>query len=139
MAQPFQLIREIKILDGGTGYVEGAPPNILVDIPLGPEGSRAELSANVSAAGSITSVDVIASGRNFLPQTGSGPTQRIGLTTSPTSGNSAIMEVITDPIYYTVDTATEPSDVVGITTLSLNEFVPFAVAKDSDVEFRRIS
>ena len=139
MAQPFQLIREIKILDGGTGYVEGAPPNIIVDIPLGPEGIRAELSANVSAAGSITSVDVIASGRNFLPQTGSGPTQRIGLTTSPTSGNSAIMEVITDPIYYTVDTATEPSAVVGITTLSLNEFVPFSVSEDTDVEFRRIS
>tara|TARA_B100000287_G_scaffold128237_2_gene120235 strand:- start:3596 stop:7072 length:3477 start_codon:yes stop_codon:yes gene_type:complete len=139
MAQPFQVIREVKILDGGSGYVEGAPPNIIVDIPLGPEGIRAELSANVSAAGTVTSVDVIASGRNFLPQTGSGPTQRIGLTTSPTSGTSAIMEVITDPIYYTVNTATEPSAVVGITTLSLNEFVPFAVAKDTDVEFRRIS
>ena len=139
MAQPFQLVREIKILDGGTGYVEGAPPNIIVDIPQGPEGIRAELSANVSAAGTITSVDVIASGRNFLPQTGSGPTQRIGLTTSPTSGTSAIMEVVTDPIYYTVNTSTEPSEVVGITTLSLNEFVPYAVSKETDVEFRRIS
>ena len=139
MTQPFQLVRSIKVLDGGSGYVQAAPPNILVDIPQGPEGIRAELSANVSAAGTITSVDVIASGRNFLPQSGSGPTQKIGLTTSVTSGTSAILEVVTDPIYYTVDTATEPSNVVGLSTLSLNEFVPYSIAKGTDVEFRRIS
>ena len=72
MTQPFELVRSIKVLDGGSGYIESAPPNIIVDIPQGPEGIRAELSANVSAAGTITSVDVIASGRNFLPQSGSG-------------------------------------------------------------------
>ena len=139
MTQPFELVRSIKVLDGGSGYIESAPPNIIVDIPQGPEGIRAELSANVSAAGTITSVDVIASGRNFLPQSGSGPTQKIGLTTSLSSGTSAILEVVTDPIYYTVDTATEPSNVVGLSTLSLNEFVPYSIAKGTDVEFRRIS
>jgi hypothetical protein len=86
------------VFDGGSGYIQSAPPNIIVDIPQGPEGIRAELSANVSAAGTITSVDVIASGRNFLPQTGSGPTQTIGLTTSLSSGTPAILEVVTDPI-----------------------------------------
>jgi len=139
MAQPFQLVRSIKVLDGGSGYIQSAPPNIIVDIPQGPEGIRAELSANVSAAGTITSVDVIASGRNFLPRTGSGPTQTIGLTTSLSSGTSAILEVVTDPIYYTVDTASEPSNVVGLSTLSLNEFIPYSIAKGTDVEFRRIS
>jgi len=139
MTQPFQLVRSIKVLDGGSGYIQSAPPNIIVDIPQGPEGIRAELSANVSAAGTITSVDVIASGRNFLPNSGSGPTQAIGLTTSLSSGTSAILEVVTDPIYYTVDTATEPSNVVGLSTLSLNEFVPYSISKGTDVEFRRIS
>ena len=139
MTQPFELVRSIKVLDGGSGYIQSAPPNIIVDIPQGPEGIRAELSANVSAAGTITSVDVIASGRNFLPQTGSGPTQTIGLTTSLSSGTPAILEVVTDPIYLTVDTATEPSDVVGLSTLSLNEFVPYSILKGTDIEFRRIS
>ena len=139
MTQPFQLVRSIKVLDGGSGYVQAAPPNIIVDIPQGPEGIRAELSANVSAAGTITSVDVIASGRNFLPQSGSGPTQKIGLTTSLSSGTSAILEVVTDPIYYTVDTATEPTSGDGLSTLTLNEFVPYSIAKGTDVEFRRIS
>ena len=139
MTQPFQLVRSIKVLDGGSGYIQSAPPNIIVDIPQGPEGIRAELSANVSAAGTITSVDVIASGRNFLPNSGSGPTQAIGLTTSLSSGTPAILEVVTDPIYFTVDTATEPSAVVGLSTLSLNEFVPYSIAKGTDIEFRRIS
>ncbi len=139
MAQPFQVIRSIKVLNGGSGYVQSAPPNIIVDIPQGPEAIRAELSANVSAAGTITSVDVIASGRNFLPQTGSGPTQNIGLTTSPGSGSMAILEVVTDPIYYTVNTATTPSDTVGLSTVTFNEFIPYPISKASDVEFRRIS
>ena len=139
MTEPFELIRSIKVLDGGSGYIQSAPPNIIVDIPQGPEGIRAELSANVSAAGTITSVDVIASGRNFLPRTGSGPTQAIGLTTSLSAGTSAILEVVTDPIYFTVNTATEPSDNVGLSTVTFNEFIPYPIAKGSDVEFRRIS
>ena len=139
MTEPFELIRSIKVLDGGSGYIQSAPPNIIVDVPQGPEGIRAELSANVSAAGTITSVDVIASGRNFLPRTGSGPTQAIGLTTSLSSGTSAILEVVTDPIYFTVNTATEPSAVVGLSTVTFNEFIPYSIAKSTDVEFRRIS
>ena len=139
MTEPFQLIRSIKVLDGGSGYVQAAPPNIIVDAPEGPEGIRAELSANVSAAGTITSVDVIASGRNFLPNFGSGPTQKIGLTTSVTSGTSAILEVVLDPIYFTVNTATEPSNVVGLSTVTFNEFIPYSIAKGVDIEFRRIS
>ena len=139
MAQPFQVVRSIKVLDGGSGYVQAAPPNITVDVPQGPEGIRAELSANVSAAGTISSVDVIASGRNFLPQSGSGPTQTIGLTTSLSSGTPAILEVVTDPIYYTVNTATDPSDSVGLSTVTFNEFIPYSIAKSVDVEFCRIS
>ena len=139
MTEPFELIRSIKVLDGGSGYIQSAPPNIIVDVPQGPEGIRAELSANVSAAGTITSVDVIASGRNFLPRTGSGPTQAIGLTTSLSSGTSAILEVVTDPIYFTVNTATEPSAVVGLSTVTFNEFIPYSIAKATDIEIRRIS
>ena len=82
---------------------------------------------------------MIASGRNFLPQSGSGPTQTIGLTTSLSSGTPAILEVVTDPIYYTVNTATDTSDSVGLTTVTFNEFIPYSIAKSVDVEFRRIS
>ena len=55
------------------------------------------------------------------------------------AGTPAILEVITDPIYYTVNTATSPSDVVGLSTVTFNEFIPYPIAKGSDIEFRRMS
>ena len=89
----------------------------------------AEFSANVSAAGTITSIDVIASGRNFLPD------QELTVTFS--TGN-AKATVNTDPILFTVDSAEDPS-IVGLSTVTFNEFIPYSISKASDVEFRRIS
>jgi len=134
LTQPMRTIRSIKITNGGSGYSAAAPPNVLVTAPAGPEGILAELSANVSAAGTITSVDVIASGRNFLP------IQPIEVTFSGTGG--AVGIAITDPILFTVDDATEPvqSGVnAGLTTVTFNEFIPYSVAQGVGVEFLRIS
>ena len=132
---PLNLIRSIKITDGGSGYSQSAPPNATITAPAGPEAILAELSANVSAAGTITSVDVIASGRNFLP-TGVGANQQ-DVTISFSSGNAtAVAEM--DPIFFTVETATEPTN-AGLTTVTFNEFIPYAVSAGSSSEFKRIS
>ena len=132
---PLNLVRSIKITDGGSGYSQSAPPNVTITAPAGPEAILAELSANVSAAGTITSVDVIASGRNFLP-TGVGANQQ-DVTISFSSGSAtAIAEM--DPIFFTVETATEPTN-AGLTTVTFNEFVPYAVSAGSSSEFKRIS
>ena len=133
--EPLNLVRSIKITDGGSGYSQSAPPNVTITSPAGPESILAELSANVSAAGTISSVDVIASGRNFLP-TGVGANQQ-DVTISFSSGSAtAVAEM--DPVYYTVETATEPTS-AGLTTVTFNEFIPFAVSAGSSSEFRRIS
>ena len=66
VTEPLRVIRSIKITNGGSGYSQSAPPAVTVSEPFGPEGILAELSANVSAAGTVSSVDIIASGRNFL-------------------------------------------------------------------------
>ena len=132
---PLNLVRSIKITDGGSGYSQSAPPNVTITAPAGPEAILAELSANVSAAGTITSVDVIASGRNFLP-TGVGANQQ-DVTISFSSGSAtAVAEM--DPIFFTVETATEPTN-AGLTTVTFNEFVPYAVSAGSSSEFKRIS
>ncbi len=127
---PLTFVRSIKITDGGTGYSQSAPPNCTIVAPKGPEAIRAELSANVSAAGTVTSVDVIASGRNFLPN------QDISVSFSGNGGATAIAEM--DPIYYTVATATEPTN-AGLTTVTFNEFVPYSVSLGSTCELKRIS
>ena len=129
---PMKLYRGITVVNGGNpgDYTASAPPVITVPAPLGPEGIQAEFSANVSAAGTITSVDVIASGRNFLPN------QSFDVSISGTG--SAQLEADTDPILYTVAVASEPTD-VGLTTITFNEFVPYAVNSGTDIELFRIS
>ena len=130
---PLQLIREIKVINGGNigDYEPTSPPVItLNEEPQGPEAILPEFSPNVSIAGTITSVDVINSGRNFLP------TQN--LSTVISSGN-ATFQVITDPILFTVSEATETADVTGITTVTFNEFIPFEITSGVPIKFVRLS
>ena len=130
---PLQLIRGLKVINGGNPgeYLPTSPPVItLNEDPQGPESILPEFSPNVSAAGTITSVDVINSGRNFLP------TQN--LSTIISSG-SATFEVITDPILFTVSEATETADVTGISTVTFNEFIPYEIASGVPVKYVRLS
>ena len=129
---PMQTIRSIVVANGGNpgDYSASAPPLVTATLPQGPEAIIAEFSPNVSAAGTITSVDVIASGRNFLP------TQNIVMSISG-SGNAQLTADM-DPILYTVDEATEVTNSGG-TTVTFNEFIPYEVKSTAKVEFVRLS
>jgi len=130
VTEPLRTIRNIVVTNGGSGYSQASPPVVSISPPQGPEPILAELSANVSAAGTITSIDVIASGRNFLP------TQDMNITISGSGGAVAIAN--TDPILYTVASGTEPTN-SGLTTVTFNEFVPYSVGAGTSIEFRRLS
>jgi len=132
ITEPLQTIRSIVVVNGGNpgDYSASAPPLITATLPLGPEAIIAEFSPNVSAAGTITSVDVIASGRNFLP------TQNVVMSISG-SGNAQLTADM-DPILYTVDEATEVTNTGG-TTVTFNEFIPYEVKSTAKVEFVRLS
>ena len=137
VTEPLRVIRSIKITNGGSGYSPSAPPAVTVSTPFGPEGILAELSANVSAAGTVSSVDIIASGRNFLPAGNGNNQQNISITFSGSGGAAA--EAVTDPILFTVDRATEPTTNTGLSTVTFNEFVPYAVGTGVSMSFRRLS
>ena len=144
---PLQIIRGIRVIDGGSGYLPTSPPVItVVDAnnlnspdPLGPEGILPEFSPNVSAAGTITSVDIINSGRNFLP------TQNLQV---QISSGSATFEVDTDPILFTVSEATDSvnfgttpdgAPITGISTITFNEFIPYSLPENTEVKVVRLS
>ena len=134
---PLQELASIKILNGGSGFSQTNPPDILIRDndgtvpPKGPQGIIAEGSANVSAAGTITSIDVINSGRNYLP------TQNIVV---EVDGNTGLATAVMEPIYFTVSEATDNrSDTAGITTITFNEFVPYELFADDPFTLQRIS
>ena len=130
---PLQVIRSIDVVDGGNDgdYSVGSPPIItLNEGPQGPESILPEFSPNVSAAGTITSVDVINSGRNFLPSQ--------NLSVNVSSG-SATFRVNTDPILFTVSEATDSASVTGISSVTFNEFIPYPIFQNTPIKFVRLS
>ena len=136
ITEPMQLIRGVTVVDGGNAgdYSASAPPLITATLPLGPESIFAEFSPNISEDGKIISVDVIASGRNFLP------TQNVILNVS--GGGSAQLTADMDPILYTVSEATETAtsgNDAGKTTVTFDQFIPYAVKAGVKMEMVRLS
>ena len=141
ITSPLQRLKSITVVNGGSGYSEASPPDITIfdtatndTLPLGPEGIIAEVSPTISGSGSITSVDIVDSGRNYLPN------QNIGVRINGTSTNDLTAQM--EPIYFTVSEASLPTFTVGIgttTTVVLNEFIPYIVYANDAVEMRRIS
>ena len=151
VTKPLELVRGIRVIDGGSPgqYSAAAPPIITLNqLPRGPEAIIPEFSANVSAAGTITSVDIINSGRNFLPDqtsddTPSGDPILVNIVGGG-GGTDATLEVDMDPILFTVSEATVTTEIavngnVGISTIIFNEFIPYPINSGVKVELVRLS
>jgi hypothetical protein len=137
--QPMVDIQEIKVLNGGSGFSAASPPTITIrdadDLsqqPKGPQGIIAELSPTIDeVTGTITAIDVVNSGRNYLS------TQNLEVFIDGGDAVGASATIVTRPIYYAIDSATE--NVLGSTTVTFNEFIPYQLFGGEQVSFRRIS
>jgi hypothetical protein len=137
--EPMVEVQEIKVLNGGSGFSATSPPTVIIrdstDLsqqPKGPQGIIAELSPTIDEnTGSIIAIDVVNSGRNYL----SSQNLEVFIDGGDLVGVEAT--VITKPIYYTVDSATQ--NLAGITTVTFNEFIPYELFGGEQVSFRRIS
>jgi hypothetical protein len=148
VTKPLEFIRSVEVTNGGNAgeYSASAPPVVTATLPRGPEAIFAEFSPNITEDGRIESIDVIASGRNFLPVNNDASTrdntkeQECIITIS--GGGSATAEANMDPILFTVDEATETPTVLpdrGKTTITFNEFIPYSVTAGTKVELVRLS
>jgi hypothetical protein len=133
---PLQELSSITVTNGGSGFSQASPPNVIIRDadgtfqPKGPQGIVAQASANVNESGQLTSIDVISTGRNYLS------TQNIVV---DVEGNTGLATAVMSPIYYTVSESTEPTNPTGITTVTFNEFIPYQLFEDDEIELRRIS
>ncbi len=142
ITSPLQELSSIRILNGGVSgqFSQSNPPDILIRdndgtvLPKGPQGIIAEGSATVSAAGTITAIDVINSGRNYLS------TQNIVVDIDGNPALSGFATAVMSPIYFTISEATDNrQDPAGITTITFNEFVPYELFPDDPFTLQRIS
>lgn len=137
--EPMVEIQEVVVINGGSGFSPITPPTIIIrDVsdntqqPKGPQGIIAELSPTIDpVSGAITSIDIVNSGRNYLS------TQNLEVFIDGGNLVGASASVITRPIYYSVDSATE--NFAGITTVTFTEFIPYELFGGEQVSFRRIS
>ena len=144
---PMRQLTQVNAISGAdlTGFSALNPPTITIldgdttgnpgGGPLGPQGIVAEATASVDETGKITEFNVISSGRNYLS------TQNLIV---DVEGNTGIATAVTEPIYFTVLEATEPTQFgvaggSGITTVTFNEFIPYEVFPDDPITLQRIS
>ena len=120
----YNTVKTIAITDGGSGYT--SPPIVTVDAPSASWGVRAKAIATVEN-GSVTQVDLLSNGRGYTT------TPSITFSAPQTGINTAIGEAVLTPEYYTINKSTEISN--GISTITLNENVPFAVGVGTEVNF----
>ena len=131
---PLQELGSVKVIGSPGGFSSASPPLVIIRdndgtlAPKGPQGIIAEASATIDENGILTEIDVINSGRNYLP------TQNIVV---EVDGNTGIATAVMDPIYFTVSEATE--NTTGITTITFNEFVPYELFEDDPFTLQRIS
>ena len=108
----YSAIEDVLVTDGGSGY--SRPPKVTIQSPTGPGNTlTAQATSSIDAQGRVTSVNLLSQGLQyeFAPS----------ITFTPQPGDesavSAAATAIMTPIYYGVESATEPY--AGVSTVTL--------------------
>jgi hypothetical protein len=122
-------VKKVKIENGGSGYTE--QPLITIDPPEIEWGISAQAVATIRN-GSITEIDLISSGRGYtsLP--------RITVSSPNVGINTALISLEIQPDYYSIQRSTAISP-TGISTITLNDNIPYSVGAGTSVYFYKQS
>jgi hypothetical protein len=129
--QLYNTVQTIIVDNPGLGYLPGLPPRVIIDLPEGPNGIRAEASANVDVFGRVTSIDVISNGSQYVGI----PT--VSIDPPPGAGIQAVARATLYPTYYNIASATDP--VNGVSTIVLTQTLNNTVGAGTTVYFNRLS
>ena len=130
LGELFNEVTNVSITNPGSGYTTANPPRVTASAPSGPNGIPAEGVAVVSGFGSITSVNLFATGSQYR----AAPTITID---PPTSGVTATATAGIGPSYYTINSTTPVT--AGVSTITVDQTIPANVGVGSTVPFARQS
>ena len=120
----YYTVNKVIVGSGGTGYI--STPTITIDVPSTDWGVQATAVAEV-VNGSVTAVEIVSSGRGYTT------TPSITISSPNVGINTAILVLETLPTYYSVLSSTPVSS--GISTIIVNENVPYAIGVGSTAPF----
>jgi len=118
----YQEVKKLTITDAGSGYT--SPPTLTIDAPGTAWGIQATAVATIKD-GSIDEITLVSSGRGYTS------TPNVTVT-----GNGTASVVMKDK-YYSITKSTPVS--AGISTITVNDNVPYAVGVGSTVPFYKQS
>ena len=130
LGELFNGVSKITVGNPGSGYTSSNPPAVTIGSPSGPDGITAEGVAVVSGFGSITAVNMFATGSQYR----SAPTVTIA---APSSGITATATATLEPSYFTINSTTPVT--AGVSTITLDQNLPSNVGVGSTVPFARQS
>jgi len=125
----FQQVQKINITNGGSGYT--SIPLVTITDPSEPWGIKASGIAELTN-GIVTAINIASNGRGFTS------TQSVNVTIAdPPSGTTATANAVMTDDYYLITKSTPLSS--GISTVTVNQAVPYAVGVGSTVPFLKQS
>ena len=123
-------VSSVTMTSAGSGYTSTNPPTVTFDDAEGDGGIVAEGVAVVSGFGSVTGIDLFATGTQYRN------TPNITIA-APTSGVTATAIANVEPEYFTINSATFPT--AGVSTITIDQTLPANVGVGSTVPFARQS
>ena len=130
LGEKFNEVIKVNVTNPGSGYTSANPPVVTIDNPSGPNGSKAEGTAVVSGFGSITAINMFATGSQYR----STPSVSIA---APGVGITALATAEIGPSYFTINSATPVT--AGVSTVTIDQTLPANVGVGSTVPFARQS
>jgi len=118
----YKEVQKVTVTDGGSGYT--TPPTVTIAAPSESWGIRATAVATIKN-GAVDEIDIVSNGRGYTS------------TPSITVTGSATASLTMLPKYYSIKESTPVSS--GITTITVNDNVPYVVGVGSTVPFYKQS
>ena len=124
----YKKVQKINITNGGSGYT--SVPTIIISDANTVWGIRATATAELTN-GIVTSINIISTGRGYMPE------QSVDVTISGGGGSNATAVAVMEDDYYLITESTPISS--GISTITVNQRVPYAVDVGIEVPFHKQS
>ena len=133
----YYFVSRIEITNGGSGYNSDAPVEVVIDLPPNSEffipAEAAIFESNISAGGSITSIELLVSGTGYLESP-----PNVTIAPPPLGGTQATANAVMEKYFFNPIFATQVS-AGGTTTVTFDEFITYPVSAGATVYFYQSS